>query len=74
MMTSSDRFRDTFSVLHNLALWDLEDAGVIKPGAGGGGSSWTRFNDDLTTFVLKLPTDRLGKLFALVERKLAEAA
>lgn len=67
------RFRETFAILHNMNLWDLEDAGVITPGAKGG-SDWTRFNRDLTTFVLKLPSDRLAKLAELVERKQAMAS
>ncbi|WP_116654388.1 hypothetical protein [Pelagibacterium sediminicola] len=62
------RFRNMFAILHNLDLWVLEEAGVITPGANGG-SDWTRFNRDLTTFVLKLPDDRLEKLFALVESR-----
>lgn len=66
------RFRLMFHVLHNTPLWDLEEAGVITPGAKGG-SDWTRFNNDLTSFVLKLSGDRLEKLWSLVERKMLEA-
>lgn len=60
--------REQFSILHNLNLWDLEKAGVITPGAKGG-SDWKRFNNDLTTFVLKLPADRLAKLATLIESR-----
>lgn len=60
--------RNQFAILHNLNLWDLEDAGVITPNANGG-SDWKRFNSDLTTFVLKLPEDRLEKLATLLERE-----
>lgn len=61
-------FREMFWVLHNIAAWDLEEAGVIAADAKGG-SDWKRFNRDLTTFVLKLPADRLEKLVALVETR-----
>lgn len=60
------QFRTMFSILHNIDLDTLEQAGVITPGAKGG-SDWTRFNNDLTTFVLKLPEDRVAKLASLVE-------
>lgn len=66
------RFRLMFHVLHNIALWDLEEAGVITPGAKGG-SDWKRFNTDLTSFVLKLPSERLEKLWRLVEGQMLEA-
>jgi hypothetical protein len=42
----------------------LVDAGVFD---GRNAVSWTRFNTDLTTFVLKLPDDRLEKLLELVK-------
>ena len=64
-----DHFFETFRVLHNLNLWDLEEAGVITPGAKGG-SDWKRFNGDLTTFILKLPAARVEKLFLLIESRL----
>jgi hypothetical protein len=57
-------FRRMFETLHNMDLDTLETAGVIAPNARGG-SDWTRFNNDLTTFVLKLPADRLERLAAL---------
>ena len=61
-------FREVFSIVHNLDLSDLEQAGVITPGANGG-SDWTRFNNDFGTFVLKLPSDRLDKLVGLIEAR-----
>ena len=64
-------FRNLFGTLHDMNRWDLEEAGVIKAGAVGG-SDWTRFNNNLTTFVLKLPQDRLAKLAALVTIKMLE--
>lgn len=68
---SPTALREQFFILHNLNRWDLEEAGVITPGARGG-SDWTRFNNNLTTFVLKLPEDRLAKFAALIERRLVE--
>lgn len=59
------QFRTLFMVLHNTGRAELEQAGIIVPGAKGG-SDWTRFNEDLTTFVLKLPDDHLAKLVGLV--------
>lgn len=70
MSQSESRFREMFEVLHNIDLADLETAGVIKPNAVGG-SDWSRFNDDLTTFVLKLPAERVEALAKLVESRLA---
>lgn len=61
-------FRDMFHILHNIDLSDLEQVGAITPGARGG-SDWRRFNGDLTTFVLKLPADRLERLVALIESR-----
>lgn len=69
---NAKQFRTMFSILHNTDLDTLEQAGVITPGAKGG-SDWTRFNNDLTTFVLKLPDDRVAKLAALVEHELEGA-
>ncbi|TPK59066.1 MULTISPECIES: hypothetical protein [unclassified Mesorhizobium] len=66
-------FREVFVIIHNLDLSDLEQAGVIKPGANGG-SDWKRFNNDIGTFVLKLPSERLDKLVGLIEARRAEAA
>ena len=44
-------------------------AGIIKPNAKCG-SDWVRFNNNLTTFVLKLPPDRLDALAKLVESRM----
>lgn len=63
---NATKFRTLFEILHNMDLDTLEQAGVITPGAKGG-SDWKRFNSDLTTFVLKLPADRVAKLAAMVE-------
>ncbi|TPN26593.1 hypothetical protein FKO01_25285 [Mesorhizobium sp. B2-3-3] len=68
-------FHEVFAIIHNLDLSDLEQAGVIAPGANGG-SDWKRFNSDFGTFVLKLPSDRLDKLIELIatRRPKSEAA
>ncbi|TPK42271.1 MULTISPECIES: hypothetical protein [unclassified Mesorhizobium] len=66
-------FREVFVIIHNLDQSDLEQAGVINPGANGG-SDWRRFNSDFGTFVLKLPSERLDKLVGLIEARRAEAA
>lgn len=62
------RFRNLFAVLANLDLHELEEAGVIHPGAVGG-TSWDRWNRDPVMFVLKLNDDRLAKLVALIEAR-----
>jgi len=70
-MTPRD-FACMFGVLHNLSKWELEEAGVINPGANGG-TDWTRFNNNLTTFVLKLSEERIERLLALLTTKMGEA-
>lgn len=60
------QLRTLFLILHNLDKKQLEDAGVIRPGANGG-SDWTRFNSDIGTFVIKLSDDRLERLSALLK-------
>lgn len=61
----AQHFRRMFEVLHNMDRWTLEAAGIISLGPDGG-SDWVRFNNDLTTFVLKLDAERVEKLVALV--------
>jgi len=58
------QFRTLFAILHNMDLQQLVDAGIM--GDGHLSTMWTRFNSDLTSFVLKLPDDRLEKLVTLV--------
>jgi hypothetical protein len=70
---SPKSFRTLFAVLHNLNLDQLEKAGVITKGAKGG-SDWKRFNDDLTTFILKLRQENLEALFDLVRRRMPASA
>lgn len=60
-----DKFRNTFAILHNLGYDEL--AGIVTSEA-----SWTRFNNNLTTFVLKLDDERLGALYRLVESRQPE--
>lgn len=64
-----DKFRNTFAILHNVDMEDLEDAGLISRGDN---DKWTRFNNNLTTFVLKLGDERLGALYRLVESRQPE--
>jgi hypothetical protein len=61
------QFRTLFMVLHNMDLDTLVDGGVILDRTG---TNWTRFNSDLTSFVLKLPDDRLAKLATLVSEQM----
>lgn len=57
-----DIFRNTFAILHNLGREEL--AGIVTSD-----TSWTRFNNDLTTFVLKLDDAKLDALYALVRSR-----
>lgn len=65
-------FRKMFRVLHNIDLADLESAGVIDRRENGtvDHKLWVRFNDDLTTFVLKLSDEKNEKLAALVKSRM----
>lgn len=62
----ADAFRNMFAILHNVAMWDLEEAGIIRKGDE---AKWKRFNNDLTTFVLKLDDPKLNALYALVQAR-----
>lgn len=62
----ADAFRNMFAILHNTSLADLNRAQVITDGNPLNNKQWDRFNDDLTTFVLKLDDARLDALWALV--------
>lgn len=66
---NAEQFRDIFYVLHNIDQSDLEAAGVITIGAKGG-SDWTRFNNDVGTFVIKLRQENLEALWRLVQKRL----
>lgn len=59
-------FRNAVAILHNLSLWELEEAGVI---ARGNSKAWSRFNDDITTFILKLGDKQLEALWGLVQAR-----
>ena len=63
-MMDAKQFRDMFHRLANINRWDLEECGLIPEGKNGD-ASWTRFNKDLTTFVLKAPTEKLPSLIDL---------
>lgn len=62
---NADAFRNMFAILHNLDRWELE--GVVTDDR-----SWDRYNDDLTTFVLKLDDARLDALWGLVQARQPE--
>ncbi len=64
--TRVDAFRNMFAILHNLDRWELEEAGLI---AAHDDDKWTRFNSNLTTFVLKLDDARLDALYSLVQER-----
>jgi len=70
---NAEQFRDIFHILHNTDEMDLVAAGVITKGAKGG-SDWNRFNNDLTTFVLKLRQENLEELFHLVRSRMRSSA
>lgn len=66
---SADAFRNAFAILHNIDRSELEDAGIILR---RNDTAWTRFNNNLTTFVLKLDDDKLDALYALVQARQPE--
>lgn len=62
---NAKQFRTLFMILHNTDRDALETSGIISQGRASD-KDWSRFNNDLTTFVLKLSDDRVAKLAALV--------
>ena len=58
------KFADLCRTMLNIDLDQLENAGVITPGATG--SSWKRWNDDWRVFVAKLNDDRVQSLWNLL--------
>lgn len=72
-----DTLRGMAYVLANASADDLMDAGVLvrrddgKPAVGG--SDWTRFNNDLLTFIIKLPDDRLAALGEFLRQRIKHA-
>jgi hypothetical protein len=67
---NAEQFRDIFHVLHNIDMADLQAAGIINTGMGGA-MAWSRFNNDIGTFVLKLRQENLEALFELVRSRMA---
>lgn len=69
-----DTLRGMASVLANVDAYELIEAGVLVADKDGkprvGGSDWTRFSNDLLTFILKLPDDRLSALAELLRVRL----
>lgn len=68
----ADAFRNMFAILHNTSLADLNRAQVITDGNPLNNKQWDRFNNDLTTFVLKLDDARLDALWGLVQARQPE--
>lgn len=62
-------FRNVFAILHNIDMWELENAGIIRKGDN---DKWTRFNQNLTTFILKLDDAKLDALCDLVQSRQPE--
>lgn len=62
--------------LGNVDADELADEGILRRNADGShatsGSDWSRFNDDLVTFIAKLPDDRREKLADLISRRAPE--
>lgn len=61
------KFADLCRTMLNIELDQLENAGVITPGATG--SSWKRWNDDWRVFVAKLDDDRVQALWKLLQEQ-----
>lgn len=66
-MITADQIRDVASFVHNCPRWDLERAGIVQEG-NAGDQKWTRFNTDLSSFILKLTGDQLEAFTALANR------
>lgn len=66
-MITADQIREFASFAGNCPRWDLERAGIIQEGKAGD-LKWTRFNTDLSSFVLKLTGDQLEAFTSLVNR------
>lgn len=58
-------FVNTCRIIMSLDKHVLEAAGVLNPGQVGG-SDWDRLNRDPFMFLLKLPEDRLERLWTLI--------
>lgn len=58
-------FVNACRIIMNLDKHVLEAAGVLNPGQVGG-SDWDRLNRDPFMFLLKLPEDRLERLWTLI--------
>lgn len=70
-MMDAAKFHNACRIMLNIDLDELEKAGVITPGANGG-SDWKRFNEDPLIFMIKLPTERFNRLWALIEARQPE--
>lgn len=76
-MITATQLRELASIIGNLEFSELVDAGVLRRDPDGrpavGGSSWSRFNGDLVSFILKLPDDRLEALATLANSRATTA-
>lgn len=61
-------FVNACRIIMNLDKHVLEEGGVFDPGQVGG-CDWDRLNRDPFMFLLKLPEDRLERLWALIEAR-----
>lgn len=68
---AGEAFHNACRIMLNLDLDVLENAGVITPGANGG-SDWKRYNQDPLMFIIKLPTERYERLWALIQSRQPE--
>lgn len=68
---SRHAFLNACRILMNISKHELENAGVMKVGQVGG-SDWSRFNNDPLMFMAKLPDDRMGALWGLIQSRQPE--
>lgn len=62
--------REIFLILHNVDLADLVGAGIID--SEDNTIQWKRFNNNLTSFVLRLGPGRLLALTELIEGRMGK--
>lgn len=65
-------FVNACRIILNLDKHELEDAGVMEPGQVGG-SDWERLSRDPFIFLLKLPDERLERLWSLIKKRQPKA-
>lgn len=70
---NAQSFVNACRIIMNLDKHVLEEAGVLVPGQVGG-SDWDRLNRDPFMFLVKLPDERLERLWALIEARQSKPA